>query len=109
MKTNKSEKIDEVAFSSFFVRKEQAVAIALGLKNSEFIKKLKMRRCGLNDEKFLEIITNLDPYTVRSIDISYNPLLTAQSYVVLANYILDPRCMIISLNFEGNNLKDRNI
>ena len=78
--------------SSFFVRKEQAIAISKGLKNSIFIKKLKMSRCGLDDEKFLEIIKNLDPYSVRSIDISYNPLLTAQSYVALANYILDPCC-----------------
>ena len=67
-------------------------AFANGLKKSKFIKKLKMMRCGLDDGKLITILSELDPYSVRSIDISYNPLLTANSYVALSNYILDPCC-----------------
>jgi hypothetical protein len=67
-------------------------AFANGLKKSKFIKKIKMMRCGLDDDKLITILSELDPYSVRSIDISYNPLLTANSYVALSNYILDPCC-----------------
>lgn len=67
-----------------------------------------MVRCGLDDEKLIKILAELDPYAIRSIDISYNPLITSTGYLALANYILDPCCSLTDLNVEGNCMKDRN-
>jgi len=65
-------------------------------------------RCGLNDEKLIKILGELNPFSINTIDISYNPLITSTGYLALANYILDPCCSLIELNVEGNFMKDKN-
>lgn len=102
VRTKDTERADSLNLQSFYIRKEQATSIAAGLKTARFIKKLNLRNCGLTDESFKVMIQNVDLYSLKELDISYNPLLTQTSYEALAEAIRDERCALEKLNLEAN-------
>jgi len=71
---NNHESVDEIALKSFFMRTGLVEAFAHGIKKKKFVKKLKLVNCGLRDTKLIKILGALNPFAVRTIDISYNPL-----------------------------------
>lgn len=109
VRTSDKTRADSLDFKSFYIRKEQATSIAAGLQQSRFIKNVKLRNCGLTDDVFLTIIEKLDHYSLKQLDISYNPNLTNKSYEALANIILDKRCDLTHLDVEGNQMGDKNL
>jgi len=74
---------------SFYIRKDYAVSLAEGLKSAHFISKVNLKNCGLNDETFLQLLNSINTRSLRELDISYNPLLTSNSYRALSEVILD--------------------
>lgn len=94
---------------SFFIRKEQAIAIAKGLETCKFITTVSLRNCGLIDETFLDILLSLDKFSLLELDISYNPGLTSKSYNVLAELIVDPALRLKSLNLDSNLIGNFNL
>lgn len=76
VKTRDSERPECLNFKSFYIRKEQANSIAAGLQVTKHVKKMKFRNCGLTDEIFQTIFKEVDLYTLKELDLSYNHLLT---------------------------------
>lgn len=80
IKSKDTERVTSLMLKSFFVRPDQATAIAEALKQSRFVSKMNFSNCGLTDETFLILLASFDKFVLKELDISHNPKLTAKSY-----------------------------
>ena len=62
---------------------------------------------GLTDESAIQIVSQMDRTTVKSLDVSYNPALTNKFYDALCKIMLDKACCLERLEVEGNKVGDK--
>ncbi len=55
------------------------------------------------------MLYNVDLYSLKELDLSYNPLLTQTSYEALADAIRSEKCELEKLNCEGNQMGNKNL
>jgi hypothetical protein len=106
VRTKHSDRADCVNLNQFYIRKEQAIAISKGLESAKYVRRISLRNCGLTDETFAILASNLDRYYLKEMDISQNDLLTSKSYDVCAEIIKDHRCELKVLECDSNNMGD---
>ena len=65
VKTKDSERVNSLMLKSFFIRSEQANAIAEGLKQCRFLTKINLSNCGLTDETFITLLASIDRFVLQ--------------------------------------------
>jgi hypothetical protein len=70
----------DLNISDQYLRDDYIEAIAAGLEGAPILRDINLSGVGLNDDRGLKILKNLNKIAVESLDLSNNPMLTQKFY-----------------------------
>ena len=87
---HRRDNIKEINIKSFYVRDAYMEAFTKGINISEVIEEINFRNIGLTTNRAIKLLESLNRKKIKSLDLSYNPQITKEFYVMLSEYIDDP-------------------
>ena len=75
---------------------------------NKHLSQLVLKRAGMTDQSFAPLALNF-PSKIERLDLSHNPALTAKSYQLLSEMVLDHYIKLTHINMEGNGMGDSNV
>ena len=106
---HRRENIKEINIKSFYMRDAYMEAFTKGINVSAFIEEINFRNVGLSTNRAIRLISNINKEKIKTLDLSFNPLITKEFYKLLAEYLEDDKAELRKLVLEGNKIGDSNV